>query len=89
MKTGRIVWKEKPPGKGSAAVVYADKHLYFRYESGLMALIEATPKQFKVKGTFKLATKTGPSWPHPVILDGKIYLRDNDVLMCYDISTTG
>ena len=52
-----------------------------------MALVEATPESFNVKGTFNIASKTGPSWPHPVILDGKLYLRDNDVLLCYDISS--
>jgi len=86
MKTGKIMWKEKPVGDGSAAVLYADKHLYFRYDNALMALIEATPTEFKVTGSFELPSKTGPSWPHPVISDGKLYLRDNDVLLCYDVA---
>ena len=89
MKTGKIMWKEEPVGKKSAALVYADKHIYWRYEKGLMALVEATPKEFKVKGTFDIPSKTGPNWPHPVILDGKLYLRENDVLLCYDISSDG
>jgi outer membrane protein assembly factor BamB len=89
MKTGKIMWKEEPVGKKSAALLYADGNLYFRYESGLMALVEATPNQFKVKGTFDIPSKTGPNWPHPVILDGKLYLRENDVLLCYDISSDG
>ncbi|MHC4624823.1 MAG: exo-alpha-sialidase, partial [Planctomycetota bacterium] len=86
MKTGKILWKEKPVGKGSAAVVYADGHLYFRYQNGLMVLAEANPGRFNVKGTFNIPVKTKYSWPHPVILDGRLYLRDNDVLLCYDIS---
>ncbi|MHC4572852.1 MAG: PQQ-binding-like beta-propeller repeat protein [Planctomycetota bacterium] len=86
MKTGKILWKEKPVGKGSAAVVYADKHLYFRYQNGLMVLAEANPRNFNVKGTFTIPVETKYSWPHPVILDGKLYLRDNDVLLCYNVS---
>jgi outer membrane protein assembly factor BamB len=86
MKTGKIMWKEKPVGNGSAAVLYADSRLYFRYDNALMALIEATPTAFKVTGSFELPSKTGPSWPHPVISDGKLYLRDNDVLLCYDVA---
>jgi len=84
-ETGKIVWKPEAPGRGSAAVVFADGHLYFRYEDGLVALIEATPEEFRLKGTFQTAVKKGPSWPHPVIHEGKLYLRDNDTLMCYDV----
>jgi outer membrane protein assembly factor BamB len=88
LKTGKVKWgggRTRGPGRKSAAVVYADGHLYFRYENGVMALIEATPKEYRLNGSFKLASVHGPSWPHPVIYDGKLYLRDNDNLMCYDI----
>ena len=85
-KTGKVVWeKERGPGKESAAVIAADGHLYFRYQDGIMALIEASPKGYVEKGAFKLASVSGPSWPHPAIHDGKLYLRDQDVLMCYDL----
>ena len=84
-QTGKIAWKEKAPGKKSAAVLYADGQLYFRYEDGLMALIDATPEQFKLHGTFKPAVVDGSAWPYPVIHDGKLYLRANNVLMCYDV----
>lgn len=86
LKTGKAAWgPERGVGGGSAAVVYADGHLYFRYETGVMALVEASPKGYKLKGSFKLASVKGKSWPHPVISDGKLYLRDQDTLMCYDI----
>ncbi len=84
-QTGKIAWKEKAPGKRSAAVLYADGQLYFRYEDGLMALVDATPDEFRLKGTFKPAVVNGPAWPYPVIHDGRLYLRANDVLMCYDV----
>ncbi len=87
LKTGKVKWggRIRGPGRRSAAIVYADGHLFFRYEDGVMALIEATPKAYRLKGSFKLASVNGPSWPHPVIYGGKLYLRDNDNLMCYDI----
>jgi hypothetical protein len=66
-------------------VAYADGHLYFRYQNGTMALIQATPEAYHLKGQFKLAKINGESWPHPVIAGGKLYLRDQDNLMCYDI----
>lgn len=89
MKTGKVMWgggRTRGPGTRSAAVIYADGHLYFRYENGVMALIEATPKEYRLKSSFTLASVNGASWPHPAIYDGKLYLRDQDVLMCYDIS---
>ena len=84
--TGKIVWRGKAPERGSAAVLYADDHLLFRYDRGLIALIEATPEAFRLKGTFQPVTGEGPAWAHPVILDGNLYLRHGDLLACYDVS---
>ena len=85
-KTGKVVWeKGRGPGKESAAVIAADGHLYFRYQDGILALIEASPKGYVEKGAFKLASVNGPSWPHPAIHDSRIYIRDQDVLLCYDL----
>jgi outer membrane protein assembly factor BamB len=87
--TGEIKWKEREWTRetragGSAAVLYADGNLIFRYERGaLVAVIAATPDEFRVKGVFRAAFEQGKAWAHPVIHDGKLYLRTNDVLMCY------
>ena len=88
MKTGKVAWGPgRGPGGGSAAVLYADGHLYFRYQDGVVALIEATPEEYRLKGTFQLDSDLGEgkSWPHPVIVDGRLYLRDEDVLLCYGL----
>jgi outer membrane protein assembly factor BamB len=87
LKTGKIAWQiDKGVGGKSAAVTFADGNLYVRYESGLMALVAATPEGFKLKGNFQLPVVTGPSWPHTTIQDRKLFVRDNDTLMCYDIA---
>jgi outer membrane protein assembly factor BamB len=83
--TGKIMWHGKAPVRGSAAVLYADGHLVFRYDRGMLALIEATPEKFRLKGTFQPVTGEGPAWAHPVVLDGKLYLRHGDLLACYDV----
>jgi outer membrane protein assembly factor BamB len=86
LATGKAAWgPERGPGGGSAALLYADGHLYFRYENGIMALVEATPKGYRLKGSFKIASRLGESWPHPVIVDRRLYLRDQDVLLAYDL----
>ena len=84
--TGRDAWRPgRGPGEGSAAVTYADGHLYFRYENAVMALIEANPSAYRLKGQFKIAIHNGQSWPHPVVAGGKLYLRDQNDIVCYDV----
>jgi hypothetical protein len=88
LKTGKTLWggKERGPGSGSAAITCADGHLVFRYESGEVALIEATPRQYKLKGTFKPDyVSRKPCWAQPVVIGGRLYLRDQDKLLCYDV----
>jgi len=83
--TGKIVWKAKAPAKGSAAVLYADGHLVFRYDKGPVFLFEATPKALKIKGRLDPPKAKGAAWPHPVIHDEKLYLRHYNLLMCYQL----
>ena len=86
LKSGDLVWNAQGPGKGS--LVYADGRLYLRSEGGkgTVALIEATPTGYKEKGRFDQPDRSRQnSWPHPVVANGKLYLRDQDVLLCYDI----
>jgi prepilin-type processing-associated H-X9-DG protein len=84
--TGEIAWKAKPPASGSAAVLYADGHLVFRYDRGPIVLVEANPKEFRPKGSFTPPTDAGPAWPHPVIHQKKLYLRHSNLLLCYDLA---
>lgn len=88
--TGAISWerdrsKAKAPVSGSASLTYADGHLYIRYQSGHVTLVEATPTAFNEKSWFKIPGDKGPSWAHPVVLDGKLYIRSQDQLLCYDV----
>lgn len=82
-----MAWRQdRGPGTGSAAVVYADGHLYFRYQNGMMALIEAAPAGYTERGHFKIPnSERAPSWAHPVVAGGKLYLREQDWLLCYDL----
>jgi outer membrane protein assembly factor BamB len=86
LQTGKIVWNGgRGPGSGSAAVVYADGFFYMRYENGVMAQMKATPDGYQLEGQFQIPESERPSWPHPVILGGKLYLREQDMLYCYDL----
>ena len=85
-KTGNLVWEEKSKlEKGSIA--YADGHLYLRGQhKGTVVLIDADPVGFKERGRFEQPERSRDnSWPHPVVLNGRLYLRDQDLLLCYDV----
>jgi outer membrane protein assembly factor BamB len=82
--TGNVRWFNRSVGKGS--VVYADGFLYVRSERGPVALLEATPAGYVEKGRFDQPERsTLPSWPYPVVAGGRLYLRDQDLLLCYDV----
>jgi outer membrane protein assembly factor BamB len=84
-KTGKVRWQDRSVGKGSVSA--ADGHLYVRSEkSGQVALVEATPTGYKEKGRLDQPSRSKyNAWPHPVIANGRLYLRDDDVLLCYDV----
>lgn len=87
MATGKRTWEEqRGAGTGSAAIVYADGRLYFRYENGEMALVAAEPAGYRLVSQFTLASVKGKSWPHPVIAGGRLYIRDQESLLCYDVA---
>lgn len=86
MESGKFAWGPvRGPGQGSAAIAYADGSLYFRYQDNTMALIEATPKEFNQTGVFNLPKGLGTGWQHPVILNGRMYVRGNNEILCYDV----
>lgn len=84
IKTGNVVWENGSVGKGS--ITFADGHLIVRSEDGPVALVEATPEGHRQKGRFDQPDRSNlNSWAHPVVFGGKLYLRDQDVLLCYDL----
>jgi len=86
LETGETVWKERGSGKNSVAIAAADGHLYLRYQDGTMALAKADPSGFVEVSSFQIpGSGDRPSWAHPVILDGRLYLREGDTILCYDI----
>jgi outer membrane protein assembly factor BamB len=83
-ETGKVMWRSRKPGKCS--VLYADGMLYCRDENGPVSLVRATPDKFELKGRFEPPDQSGQkTWPHLVIAHGQMYVRDQDVLLCYNV----
>ncbi|MFT3878728.1 MAG: PQQ-like beta-propeller repeat protein [Gemmatales bacterium] len=88
LMTGELLpgWGTKTTGSGSASITAADGHLYVRFSNGKMALVKADTKDYKEVSTFKIPHyEKMPSWAHPVVTGGKLYLREGDWIMCYDV----
>ena len=81
--TGEIAWRDRSVGKGS--LVYADGHLYCFSENGVVGLVEATPAGYKEKGRFRIQQDSLPTWSHPVVAGGRLYLRDQDTIYAFDV----
>lgn len=81
--TGEVAWRDRSVGKGS--LVYADGLLYCFSEKGVMGLVEATPAGYVEKGRFRIEQGDLPTWTHPVVAGGRLYLRDQDTIYAYDV----
>ena len=81
--TGEIVWRDRSVGKGS--LIYADGNLYCLSENGVVGLVEATPAAYREKGRFQIPQESLPTWTHPVVAGGRLYLRDQDTIYAFDI----
>lgn len=83
LKTGQPTWRQRSM-KGS--VVYADGKFIFRNEQGPVVMLAANPRDYKELGRFDQPDRSSrPAWSHPVIADGKLYLRDMDNLLVYNL----
>ena len=92
-QTGNVLWDERDDAEHRApkgSIAMADGRLYYRTERGTMLLIESNPAQYVEHGRFDQPDRSPqPAWAHPVIANGKLYLRDQDLLLCYDVKERG
>ena len=81
--TGEVAWRDRSVGKG--ALTFADGHLYCFSENGVVGLVEVTPEGYREKGRFRIEQDALPTWSHPVVAGGRLYLRDQDTIYAYDV----
>jgi hypothetical protein len=90
-ETGKEVWNSTKLDKGS--VTAADGKLFcWGEKSDTVVLVDASPAGWNEHGRFTLPKKSskkkpqGGYWTHPVVANGKLYLRDQDLIFCFDVS---
>lgn len=82
--TGEVAWRDRSVGKGS--VIYADERLYLFSENGVVGLAEATPAGYREHGRFQIQQGSLPTWSHPVVSGGKLFIRDQDRIYAYNVA---
>jgi len=85
LKTGEFKWQNR--SVGAASVCYADGRLYVRgHKSGEVALVEPNTEEYREQGRFEQPDRSQKqAWPHPVIANGALYVRDWETLLCFNI----
>ncbi len=81
--TGKVMWRDRSVGKGS--LTYADGMLYLVGEGQRVGLAEANPQAYVAKGGFAIQDFGKPSWAHPVVIGGKLYIRNQGSLTAYNV----
>ncbi|TWU15676.1 outer membrane biogenesis protein BamB [Allorhodopirellula heiligendammensis] len=87
MLTGEVQWEARGAGRNSISVAAAGERLYLHFSDGTMVLAEANPAEYVEISEFKTPnTDDRPTWALPSIANGRLYLREDDSIFCYDIS---
>jgi outer membrane protein assembly factor BamB len=82
--TGKVAWRDRSVGKGS--LVAADDRLYLFSENGVVGLAEPNPAGYREHGRFEIRKGNLPTWSHPVVSGGKLFIRDQDAIYAYDVA---
>jgi hypothetical protein len=65
--------------------MYADGHLYILSENNVVGLVQATHTGYVEKGRFQIQDQGWPSWAHPVVSGGTLYIRNQGTLTAYNV----
>ncbi|HNY26591.1 MAG TPA: PQQ-like beta-propeller repeat protein [Candidatus Sumerlaeota bacterium] len=87
-ETGKVQWDQRATAgrQAKGSLTMAGGRLYYRMENGTVVLIEPSAKEYLERGRFEQPERrTQPAWAHPVVANGKLYIRDQDLLFCYDV----
>jgi len=77
-----VVWSVE-----NGCLTYADGMFYLYADNGNMALVKPTDTGFELTGKLKIEDPgERPTWAHPVVFGGRLYVRYGDKLAVYDVA---
>ena len=83
--TGKVKYSSRELGR-KGNIIFADDMLYIYSEAGDVALVRPNGERFEIISSFKLDNGNGEHWAHPVIKNGRLYVRHGNVLNIYNIA---
>jgi outer membrane protein assembly factor BamB len=84
-RTGEVTWKEEERSFGKGSVVMVNDQLIVYGANGLLALVQATPTEYTETSRFQFSAQTNSCWSAPVVANGRLYVRDQEKLVCFDV----
>jgi outer membrane protein assembly factor BamB len=82
--TGEVIWDAgREVGKGTITLV--GDHLVIQTQEGNLCLVEATPEEFRLVAKLPKVLSGNYNWATPTLVDGRLYLRDEQKVVCYDV----
>ena len=71
-------------------MIAAEGHLYIWFSNSVLVMAKASPDGYEEVGKLEIETESDrPSWAHPVIAGGRLYVRMDDQIFCYNLNANG
>jgi len=83
--TGKVKYSARDLGR-IGNIIFADNMLYIYSEKGHVGLVKPNKEKFEVVSSFRLKDGSGEHWAHPVIKNGRLYIRHGNILNIYNIA---
>lgn len=86
MTTGKLMWSTREIREGVVVAAEGMLYIYEGPKSGVVSLVKMSPEGYSRTGRFDVKDGTNNHWAHPVISNGRLYIRHGDTLLAYDIA---
>lgn len=89
LQTGKRMWKRGRYGFGQVLLLPDQAILLVLSEQGELIVLPASPEPDKIRELVRIEALPGKTWNHPVLVDGKLYLRNAEQAVCYSLGNRG
>ena len=83
--TGKLERSWRASGFDKGSVLLVGDLLVIYGANGMLSLAEANPREYTEKASFRYSRQAGSCWSVPVVSNGRLYVRDQEKLTCFDV----